>query len=97
MTTKHEFQTGVGDITALVMSNSEFYELCNEIESKMEKIITKDQVQCLRDNGYIPMVKRGSLTQFIFDKYEVETNMLSVIIRGNGPAVFARTFSQGQA
>lgn len=96
MITKHEFQSGIGNITSLVMDNDEFHALCDEIQTKFSKL-SSDDVQKLRDNGHIPLVKRGSMTQFIFDKYEVGTDLLSAIIRGNGMAIFAKAFSQGQA
>ena len=103
MITKHEFQSGIGNITSLVMDSDEFYELCDDIRvrfSEQNFTVTKislDDVKKLRDNGHIPLVKRGALTQFIFDKYGVNTDLLSAIVRGNGMAVFAKAFSQGQA
>jgi hypothetical protein len=96
MITKHEFQSGMGDITSLVMDSNEFYELCDEIEVKFDRM-PKTEVDKLREAGHIPLVKRGTATQFIFDKYAVGTDLLSAIIRGNGMAVYAKAFSQGQA
>jgi hypothetical protein len=63
----------------------------------MNTKLSVDQMKSLRSNGHIPLVKLGSTTRFIFDKYDVSTDLMSVIIRGNGMAVIAKMMSQGQA
>lgn len=95
MITKHEFITAKGNLTSIVMDSDEFMTLCDEISLKTK--LSVDQVKTLRSNGHIPLIQRGSTTRFIFDKYDVNTSMLSVIIRGNGTLVFAKMMSQGQA
>jgi hypothetical protein len=78
---KHEFDTPQGKITSLVMDRKEFDELMDLI-NKSGLIEDYGVLAQLRQVGHLPLVARGTKTEFIFDKYEIETEAFSAIIRG---------------
>jgi hypothetical protein len=47
-----------------------------------------DAIQRLRNMGHLPLVARGTKTEFLFQKYEIKTNFFGAIIRGAAKRVF---------
>lgn len=80
----------IGDcvITALVIDEPEFVELCKEFTVLM----TDEEVQRLIKARHVPLICAGTKTQKFFDRYGVTTSMMSIIVRGAGPEVVERYF-----
>ena len=101
--TKHQFQMPNGALlTSVVMSEEEFSELCDlisEIVADTPPVnpdhgerMTEKEVDLIREAKHVPMMARGTLTERIFDKYDIPTNHASFIVRGQGENVFFRNF-----
>jgi hypothetical protein len=102
--TVHEFEFGTrapnGDpgpwrISSVVVSPEEFADLMETLRSNRFKnnngreIDMKD-IQVIEEARHIPMVYRGTVTRFLFERYGVHTNYMSVIVRGSGVEVYER-------
>ncbi len=98
MITKHGFefpgpsplgQPGAWGMTSLVMDKEDFNELITLIENAYDgkniatsEALDSSAIQRLRDAGRLPLVARGTKTEFLFQKYGVSTEFFSAIIRG---------------
>ena len=105
--TKHEFELPIqGDLTgftSIVCAEAEFEDLCDEFSHQAQiMMIDKSSrmdagdVDKFRSAKYIPLVQRGRLTQWLFDRYGVTTPLMAVVVRGHGPKMaleMSRRFS----
>ena len=84
--TKHQFQLEGKEVTSLVMSKEEFTELCTLLEKvKLKGAKPKDwkqQIIAIRNAEHLPLVSKGTETAFLFEKYGVETQLMTACIRG---------------
>lgn len=99
--TKHRFRMPVNgslvDLTSLVMSEGEFAE-CVRFVFDGPPIIRVEgggrtdpgHAKAFLEAKHIPMIARGTVTQRVFDQYAVETDYMSVIVRGQGEALAAK-------
>lgn len=71
-------------IESIVMDETEFEELCKEIEKFDfgKGTNPKEAVDRIREAKHIPMVSRGSNTEHIFKKYEIKTPVFCACVRG---------------
>ncbi len=51
-----------------------------------------EDVDAFRKAKHVPMVARGTKTEYLFKHCEVDTDLMSVIVRGTGERLFGRTF-----
>lgn len=79
------------NITSIVVTKEEFEDIINKIGAQYDghnaqsgQKMTAEDIEKLKQAGIIPMVMRGTKTQFIFDMLEVETQCLCVCIQGFG-------------
>ena len=99
--TIHEFEfltpSPMGDpgpwkMTSVVTTESDFHDLLVDV-AKFDGYDAQRgerggvDVESLRVLGNIPLIKRGTKTQFAFDRYGVATDYMSVIVRGRGREV----------
>ena len=89
-----EFPTpeGLKELTSVVLDEADFMKLCDDLAG-IFNIGSGDradaaQVECLKVAKHIPMIKRGTRTQEFFDRFGIETDYMSVIVRGQGRMVF---------
>lgn len=68
-------------LTSLVIDESEFVEL---VQSCSDMLKPK-QAKALVEAKHIPLMSRGRKTEHVFTKYDIKTDLLSVIVRGAGP------------
>jgi hypothetical protein len=81
--TKHTFTTPDGNhITSIIMDQTEYNQLCDHIHNI--KIADTNEIQKLKEAKHIPLMKLGTKTKPIFDKYKIKTQLCSFIIRGTG-------------
>lgn len=76
-------------LSTVVMDKEDFALLCDEL-GKSDIFIanygdkSSSVVDQLRKDGYIPLIKRRNMTQWLFEKYGLETDLLSIMVRGMG-------------
>jgi len=76
---------GPFELAAIVIDREEFDALIDEIvKVSMEMGIKEEMGRTIKECGNIPMVARGTKTAFIFERYGVKGDRLSVIVRGMG-------------
>lgn len=101
--TKQEFLFPDGRIiTSVVMDEGEFSGLCDAVAEMVKSAppvnlkggarFSRADVDKIRAAKNLPCISRGTLTQTIFEKYEIDTVLASFIVRGEGERVFGRTF-----
>ena len=81
-------------LCVMVMDESDFDGLVSTIEgiddgnfiSQTGKVVTMDTgaIGKIRDAKILPMVARGTKTEFLFAKYEIDEKYFSAIVRGTG-------------
>ena len=92
--TKHEFDAPMGSLTSIVMSEEEFETLLGHIangdpvvNARTNERMKPEDVEALRRVKHVPLIARGSKTEFLFRLYGVETKLMSCIVRGQGVKV----------
>ena len=98
---------GPWTITSVVVSQELWNEFIDELKlrNKIKIYNANDghriddvKLETIRSNKHIPMIARGSLTDFIFLRFGVNTKYMSVIVRGEGMRIMAERMSPvGQA
>lgn len=84
------FELPYGKITSVVVDEDEFSSFCDDIAksgvfaSNADERVTDDIVGRIRSAKYLPMAKRGTLTEPFFRRFGVRTNLMCVIVRGEG-------------
>jgi hypothetical protein len=75
--------------TSVVVTQEQFDEIMDKFESAWagDDRFVPSEFQLCRDAGSIPMITRGSKTQPVFEILEVETDNMSLIVRGKGPEI----------
>ena len=83
------------ELASVVIDQRDFDALCDELAAvKMLVGITLDQVAALKSMGNIPLVARGTKTDFLFQRWGVTCDRLSIIVRGKGRDVARRLAEQ---
>lgn len=65
-------------ITSVVVDEEDFNELCD----KLGIMLKPEQVEHLKQAKHLPMLSRGTKTKQFFDHWDVETELMCVIVRG---------------
>lgn len=92
-----KLQDGRG-LTSVVVSEEEFEDLIVTLRNmevmnvQQQSRVDDAQMQRLRETQVIPLILRGARTMPVFQKFGVNTELMSVIVRGAGPAVFEAMF-----
>lgn len=96
MITRTVFNLQTNSMTALttvmVMDREEFNELVDAIPTNLFDVGKQARgvnAARLKEVGHLPLMMRGSLTEPIFQKYEISTPYLSAIVRGVGELLMA--------
>jgi hypothetical protein len=88
-------EPGPWKISSVVTSQEDFNEFLVDVAAFDGYDYKRGQrggvdVEGLRAVGSVPLIKRGTKTQFAFDRYGVTTDYMSVIVRGQGMEVAKR-------
>ena len=76
---KKEFLLPDGsEITSLVMDEYEFVQLCD----KLKGILEDYEIDFLKMSQIIPLIIKNPSTEFVFGKYDVQTDKICVVVRG---------------
>ena len=94
--TKHEYvldlKEGPMPFTSIVCSEEEFEALLVDMFDRTRirmgdtgERMGDEMVNRYRQAKYIPLVARGSVTEWMFARYEISTELMAVVVRGYGP------------
>lgn len=80
------------NVTAVVLDKVDFDAVCDELFEILESWGQPAQqvIEAIKEAENIPAMVRGTKTQKFFDRWNVKTSMLSVIVRGAGMRVLMR-------
>ena len=78
--TKHKFLIGDKTLTSLVMNPEEFVTLIAQVTG----LLSDEQISEIQAAGHLPLVARGTKTETLFDFFDIDTELMSAIIRGKG-------------
>lgn len=74
-------------LTSVVMDQADFDAFVDELETINIPGSNKDQIDSVRKAKVLPLMKRGLLTAKFFERFNVATEYMSAIVRGQGAAI----------
>lgn len=82
--TRHNYTTSMGELTVLVMEPAEWEEFLQDVRQykSPKNAITEDNIAAFNQAGMVPLIQKGSATEYLFEKYEIKTDKLSVCRQG---------------
>jgi hypothetical protein len=92
---KARFKIGNLAITSLVIDQDEFNALCYEFLGLFPEM-TEEMVHRLIKTKHVPMIAKGTKTAKFFDRYGIKTERMSIIVRGAGSEVIAKTLEDAR-
>ena len=83
---KQVFDAPQGRMTSVVLDKPEFDALADLLLGVFTQDARADlsHIQRIKDAGRLPLMGRGTKTQFVFDRYGIETDLAGFIVRGAG-------------
>ena len=83
---KKVFDIPQGRTTSVVLDRPEFDALADSLLGVFTQDARADlsHIQRIKDAGHLPLMGRGTRTQFVFDQYGIETDLAGFIVRGTG-------------
>jgi len=83
---KQVFDAPQGRMTSVVLDKPEFDALADSLLGVYTQDARADlsHIQRIKDAGRLPLMGRGTKTQFVFDRYGIETDLAGFIVRGAG-------------
>ncbi len=79
-------------LTAVVLDEQEFFELVDSLagvfniaDPQNPERADNSMLEQLKEARHIPMMSKGTKTAFVYDKYGIESQLASFIVRGHGP------------
>ncbi len=84
------FELPFGKITSVVVDEDEFSSFCDDLAesgvfaSNAGERVNSEIIDRVRSAKHLPMAKRGTLTEPFFKRFGVRTNLMCVIVRGEG-------------
>lgn len=79
-------------LTTVVLDEQEFFELVDSLAGVFNiadpanpERADDNLIQKLKEARHIPMMSKGTKTVFVYDKYGIESQLASFIVRGHGP------------
>jgi hypothetical protein len=89
-----------GMICSVVMDQEDFDEVCEMLEGIIvlndnNQRAAETQIEAIRAAKMLPMVSRGTKTQPLFDKFDVEQDLMCLCVRGHGKRMQQQIMDQG--
>lgn len=82
------------DVTSVVLDKDDFDEILTELVDHKLSNMTDEEwleaIESLRVNQCIPGVGRGNKTQWLFDKLNVKTDTMSIIVHDTTNKILAQ-------
>jgi hypothetical protein len=80
-----EFEMPDGRVfSSVVMDREEFEALIDELREAEIHGLTPEVAEQVKQAGHVPMMGRGTKTEFVFERYGVNGKLISMIVRGQG-------------
>jgi hypothetical protein len=80
-----EFEMPDGRVfSSVVMDREEFEALIDELREAEIHGLTPEVAEKVKQAGHVPMMARGTKTEFVFERYGASGKMISMIVRGQG-------------
>ena len=81
----------MGELASVVIDSEDFNILCDELRdvfvANMNRRTADAQIASLKAAHMIPIIARGTKTEFAFERYGVEQDKMCVIVRGAGSSL----------
>lgn len=78
----------IGELASVVIDPTDFNALCDELRDvfvvNMNRRTADAQIASLKAACMIPIIARGTKTEFVFERYGIEQDKMCVIVRGTG-------------
>lgn len=92
---------GGGTVCSVVMDQEDFDEVCEMLEGIIvlndnNQRAAETQIEAIRAAKMLPMVSRGTKTQPLFDKFDVEQDLMCLCVRGHGKRVMQQIMDRDQ-
>jgi len=86
---KQVFNAPQGRMTSVVLDKPEFDAMADSLIGVFTQDSRADEshIQRIKDAGHLPLMGRGTKTQFVFDQFDIDTDLAGFIVRGNGRKV----------
>ena len=75
---------GLTEIASIVMDKTEFDELLDKAG------LSEKDKKHLKANEHIPLIMRGTQTEWIFEQYGIQTQLITIIVRKAGEKILTR-------
>lgn len=86
-----EFEIGGWLLTSVVIDQDEFNDLVTKIP---DHVAPKEAKKAMISEGQVKLIYRGQDTKYLFDKYDVKTDYLGIIVRGKGQEIMSKILNQ---
>lgn len=78
------------EITTIVCDQTEFDQ-----NIELLRDLGQDKAfETIKKSGHLPLCGRGTKTAALFNKYNIHTDLLSMIVRGKGPELLLKMLKQ---
>ena len=88
-----EYTVGGLHTTSVVIDQTDFDSFIDELAGVIDIVVGgragANELQRLKDAKFLPLMKRGTRTEKFFERWNVKTDLLSVIVRGTGPGLLS--------
>lgn len=89
-------KTPNGLMGSVVMDREDFDLLADEIASSEIYVMNEGQrstamASKIKEAGYIPLIKKGIRTSWLFDRFGVTADFMAIIVRGMGRKMVQET------
>ena len=77
------------EITSVVIDEEDFNALCDELHgiimaNEDNERVADAQIESLKAAKMLPLIARGVKTEFVFERFGIETDRACIIVRGHG-------------
>ena len=83
-------------ITSVVMDREDFETLVDDLVKVEIHGLQLDTIAELKQIGHIPLMARGTKTEFVFERFGVTSKLVSLIIRGQGRRIAEELLAAAQ-
>jgi len=91
------YKTTFGNVTSVVCDQVDFDKMCDKLEGIIDLSsgvrADKSHIDRIRTAKFLPMASKGNRTQWLFDMFDVETDRITVCVRGFSKRMSERAMS----
>ncbi len=92
---KRTFMLNDQPLTTVVLDQQDFDNLCEKlkgiirVQEEGSQRVSEEDIEALKRAKHIPLMTKGSLTQPIYEMFDIQTDYSSFIVRGHGKELLA--------